>query len=148
VIRTARDEDVPALRRLMRESNGYPEPAARAMIVGYARSWSLPDTPGAVVRVLEDGDGIAGFHKLVPHPDGMELDLFFTDNARQGRGYGRSLFADACERARAAGAARLVIVSNPAAAEFYRRMGARDDGVAAPGTAGISWPRPRLVVEL
>jgi GNAT superfamily N-acetyltransferase len=148
VIRPARDQDVPALRRLMRESNGYAEPDARAMIVAYAGTWSLPDSPDAIVRVLEDEEGIAGFHKLVPHADGMELDLFFTDNARQGRGFGRTLFADACEAARAAGAARMVVVSNPPAADFYRRMGARDDGVAPPGTAGISWPRPRLVVEL
>jgi predicted N-acetyltransferase YhbS len=147
VIRDATERDVPRLRALMRESNGYESAAARAMIVAYAATWTMPADPDVVVRVLEDEGEPVAFHKIVPHPRGSELDLFFTDNARQGRGLGRRLFVDACETARSRGSKRLVIVSNPAAADFYRRMGARADG-EQPASSTITWPRPRFVVEL
>jgi GNAT superfamily N-acetyltransferase len=145
VIRAARAEDIPSLRAMMSSSNGYRDPAARDMIVRYAGTWTPEED--ACVRVFDDGGGAAGFYQLIPHAEGLELDLFFTSDARQGRGLGRRLFEDMAVTARALGARRVVIVSNPPAADFYRRMGARDVGVQAP-SATIIWERPRLVVEL
>jgi hypothetical protein len=60
---------------------------------------------------------------------------------------GRLLFEDMAATARGLGAPQVAIVSNPAAADFYRRMGARDAGVVAP-SATIGWERPRLVLDL
>ena len=49
-------------------------------------------------------------------------------------GIGRMLFQWACNEARANGAKRLIVESDPYAAPFYRRMGARDVGLAPSGS--------------
>ena len=49
-------------------------------------------------------------------------------------GPGRKLLDWAKATARAAGAPALVIEADPDAAEFYRRMGAVDDGVVPSGS--------------
>jgi len=130
----------------MAGSNGYERPAARAMIVAFAEGWSVPS--GAhEVWVLEEGGAIAGFHALILHEDDLELDLFFTADAAQGTGVGRRLFGHMTERAKALGASRVVISSNPEAAGFYRRMGAVDIGVTPPGD-GIDWERPKFELKI
>jgi len=144
-LRRALPADTAALRALMATSNGYERPAARAMIVAFASGWSVPD--GAhEVWVVEDGAAV-GFFALIPHGADQELDLFFTANAAQGTGVGRRLFQAMAGRARALGAACVVISSNPEAAGFYRRMGAVDVGVTPPGD-GIGWARPTLKLGL
>ena len=95
----------------------------------------------------EDGPPL-GFHQLIPHGrDTLELDLFFTANAAQGRGVGRRLFEHMAGRARALGAKAVVISSNPKAADFYRRMGAIDIGLSPP-VGEITWERPKLRLVL
>jgi GNAT superfamily N-acetyltransferase len=145
-VRRAIPADTAALRRLMATSNGYERPAARAMIVAFAQTWSVPDGPHEV-WIAAAGDVVAGFFALIPHGADQELDLFFTANNAQGAGLGRRLFEAAVARARALGAARMTISSNPEAAGFYRRMGALDVGVTPPGD-GISWERPKLEISL
>lgn len=145
-LRRASPADTAALRRLMSGSNGYERPAARAMITTFAAGWRVPED-GHEVWILEAGGAVAGFYALIPHGQDLELDLFFTANDAQGTGVGRRLFAAMAERARALGAGRVVISSNPEAAGFYRRMGAVDIGVTPPGD-GIDWERPRLALAL
>ena len=145
-LRRASPADTAALRALMATSNGYERPEARAMIVAFASGWSVPDAAHEVWLVEADGV-IVGFFALIPHGSDQELDLFFTANDAQGTGVGRRLFAHMTERARALGAACVVISSNPEAAGFYRRMGAVDVGVTPPGE-GISWARPKLKLSL
>jgi len=140
--RRAVPADTVALRAMMTGSNGYARPEARAMIVAFAGGWSVPAGPHEV-WVAEEG----GFYALIPHAQGLELDLFFTENAAQGTGLGRRLFEHMAERARALGAATVVISSNPESAGFYRRMGAVDVGVTPPGD-GIDWERPKLKLLL
>jgi GNAT superfamily N-acetyltransferase len=130
----------------MATSNGYERPAARAMIVAFAQTWSVPDGPHEV-WLADDGGAVVGFFALIPHGADQELDLFFTDNAAQGAGLGRRLFEAMAARARALGATCVVISSNPEAAGFYRRMGAVDVGVTPPGD-GIDWERPKLKLML
>lgn len=131
----------------MSDSNGYERQAARAMITAFAAGWSVPEG-GHEVWLEEEADGaIAGFFALIPHGQDLELDLFFTANGAQGTGVGRRLFAAMAGRARALGAGRVVISSNPEAAGFYRRMGAVDIGVTPPGD-GIAWERPKLALAL
>lgn len=145
-IRRAVPADTPVLRAMMAGSNGYERPEARAMIVAFAADWSVPET-GHEIWLAEAGGAVAGFYALIPHGADQELDLFFTGNETQGTGLGRRLFAHMAERARAMGAARVVISSNPEAAGFYRRMGAVDIGLSPPGD-GISWERPKLALDL
>lgn len=144
MIRPVRPDDVAALRRMMAVSNGYAEGPPREMIVAYAATW----TPKGAVFVLEDEAGLAGFYQLVGWgARDRELDLFFTADDRQGRGVGRALFEHMAGEARAAGARAVLIVSNPSAAEFYRRMGATDVGIDPP-QGGIAWARPKLMLEI
>lgn len=116
------------------------------MIVAFAGGWSVPEDSHEV-WVAEAGDAPVGFYALVPHGDDQELDLFFTANETQGTGLGRRLFEHMADRAKARGAGRVVISSNPEAAGFYRRMGAVEVGVSPPGD-GISWDRPKFELVL
>jgi GNAT superfamily N-acetyltransferase len=145
-LRRAIPADTASLRALMATSNGYERPAARAMIVAYAETWSVPEGPHEV-WLVEDGGAIMGFFALIPHGADLELDLFFTANDAQGTGVGRRLFAAMEDRARALGSSCVIISSNPEAAGFYRRMGAVDVGVTPPGD-GIAWERPKLTLPL
>ena len=146
ILRRASPADTAALRTLMATSNGYNRPAARAMIVAFAQTWSVPDGPHEV-WLAEEAGVIAGFYALIPHGPDRELDLFFTANNAQGTGLGRRLFEAMAARAKAQGVACVVISSNPEAAGFYRRMGAVDVGVTPPGD-GIAWERPKLKLSL
>jgi GNAT superfamily N-acetyltransferase len=62
-------------------------------------------------------------------PDG-ELGLMFVDPGAMSRGAGRVLFDAAVALARRLGARRMAILSDPNAAPFYERMGARLVGQA------------------
>ena len=146
MIRRAVPEDTPALRAMMASSNGYQRPAARAMIFGFAAGWSVPDADHEI-WLAQTVHGVAGFYTLIPHGDDQELDLFFTANDSQGTGLGRRLFDHMAERARALGAAKVVISSNPEATGFYRKMGAVEVGVSPP-EAGISWDRPKFELRI
>lgn len=146
ILRRASPADTATLRTLMATSNGYERPAARAMIVAFAGTWSAPDAAHEVWLAEETG-AVVGFFALIPHGAEQELDLFFTANEAQGTGVGRRLFEAMVARARALGATCVVISSNPEAAGFYRRMGAVDVGVAPPGQ-GIGWERPKLQLSL
>jgi GNAT superfamily N-acetyltransferase len=64
---------------------------------------------------------ILGFHGI----DGGELGWMFVAPEATGRGIGTALFIDALDIARAAGIETLRIDSDPNAAAFYERMGAR-----------------------
>ncbi|ATQ42795.1 GNAT family N-acetyltransferase [Caulobacter mirabilis] len=147
MIRRATPADSEVLRAMMMLSNGYERAAARAMIITFATGWSVPEGAHEVWLAEEGGLIAAGFYALIPHGADQELDLFFTDNGAQGTGLGRRLFDHMTARARDLGAARVVISSNPEAAGFYRRMGAVDIGVTAPGD-GIAWERPKLALSL
>ncbi len=144
--RRATPADTDLLRAMMATSNGYERPAARAMIVAFAGGWSVPDDAHEV-WIADEGGEARGFYALIPHADGLELDLFFTADAAQGTGLGRRLFSHMADRARVLGIAKVMISSNPEAAGFYRRMGAVDVGVTPPGD-GIDWERPKLMLTL
>ena len=145
-VRRAVPADTPVLRAMMAGSNGYERPAARAMIVAFAAGWSVPEGAHEVWGAEVSG-AIAGFYALIPHGADQELDLFFTANDTQGTGLGRRLFAHMTDQARALGATKVVISSNPEAAGFYRRMGAVEVGVSPAGD-GISWERPKFELRL
>lgn len=146
MIRRARLADRDGLSAMMAGSNGYDLPAARSMILRFAQSWTYG--PGDEVWVMESEGQTLGFFQLLPlaSPD-WELDLFFTDNRMQGRGHGARLFKQVRSRGQSLGAARILISSNPGAAGFYRRQGARDIGQSPP-VGDITWLRPRLALDI
>jgi len=146
IIRRAGLVDRHDLAAMMAGSNGYEMPAARSMIQRFSRSWTYG--PDDEVWVLETAAQTLGFFQLLPlEPPDWELDLFFTANDAQGRGLGARLFEQVRARAQALGAGRILISSNPGAAGFYRRQGARDVGQSSP-VGDITWPRPRLALDI
>ena len=76
-----------------------------------------------------------------------DLQKLFVDPAALRGGVGKALFDWAIDAAREMGASRMIIEADPDAAPFYRRLGARDAGLAPSGSiAGRKLPR--LTVEL
>ena len=73
--------------------------------------------------------GMASIAKL-PQADSYDLLHLFVDPSAIGSGTGRALFGVAAAMAKERGARLLVIQSDPNAAWFYRRVGARDAGDA------------------
>ena len=76
--------------------------------------------------------GIAGMVALGPseEPNTLDLDKLFVEPERLRTGVGRALIAHAIGEARRRGANRLTILSDPYAAGFYERNGARLIGEA------------------
>jgi len=84
----------------------------------------LAEVDRTVVGVVQvkTGAGEAELLKLFVEPEALR------------RGTGKALFAWAVDIARRAGAHQMTIEADPAAAPFYRRMGARDAGMTPSGS--------------
>jgi ribosomal protein S18 acetylase RimI-like enzyme len=102
---------------------------------GYPEAWmehwteALTISPSAVVRddvycAKVDGD-MAGFYVLRERKGQGELEHLWVLPEFMGRGIGRALFEHAIEQGRARGLSSFLIESDPNAAGFYVRMGAR-----------------------
>jgi GNAT superfamily N-acetyltransferase len=85
---------------------------------------------------VADSDGqVIGWFSLVDVPGSLLLDNFFLLPGHIGSGLGRQMWEQAVTRAAERGADRLTLESDPNAAGFYERMGARRTGsVTAPST--------------
>jgi GNAT superfamily N-acetyltransferase len=84
--------------------------------------------------VAEMDGRLAGIAQVKSSGDTAQLEKLFVEPAMLRTGTGRKLLDWAKATARAAGATALVIEADPDAAEFYRRMGAVDDGVVPSGS--------------
>lgn len=85
--------------------------------------------------IAEAGGKTVGWFSLVAIPEGLLLDNFFLLPAHIGSGVGRVMWEEAVQRAQDQGAKRMTLESDPNAAGFYERMGARLTGsVTAPDT--------------
>jgi GNAT superfamily N-acetyltransferase len=86
--------------------------------------------PGGEVFFLLDGDGVRGTCAVIRHDaETYELAKMAVAPTARGRGYGDRLVEAAIAFARAAGARRLMLVSNTrraAALTLYRKHGFRD----------------------
>lgn len=97
------------------------------------------------LKVAEGAGIVIGVAQVTVKGDVAELDKLFIEPTSLRSGAGRALFNWAKDLARATGAATMVVDSDPSASEFYRRMGAVDDGVANSGSiAGRHIPRLKL----
>ena len=132
-IRLARVEEAPALSELCVRSKaawGYDEAfmaLARAVLQVSPEQIAAGD-----VWVAMADRRVAGMVALGPseEPDTLDLDKLFVEPQRIRTGVGRALIAHAIDEARRRGATRLTILSDPYAAGFYERNGARRLGEA------------------
>jgi GNAT superfamily N-acetyltransferase len=133
-IRPARVDEAPALSELCVPSKaawGYDETfmaLARA-----ALEVSREHIAAGDVWVATAADrSAAGMVALGPseEPDTLDLDKLFVEPQRIRIGVGRALIGHAIDEARRRGAKRLTVLSDPYAAGFYERNGARRIGEA------------------
>ena len=133
-IRAARPGEAETLSALCRRSKAHWGYDAEFMRLSEA-SLAVPHASieAGCVLVAEDADGmllgVASIAQL-DAPGEFDLAHFFVEPAAFGRGAGRALFAAAARLAKAQGARRLIILSDPNAASFYERMGAASIGDA------------------
>ncbi|MEQ1867789.1 MAG: GNAT family N-acetyltransferase [Alphaproteobacteria bacterium] len=99
------------------------------------------------VQVVESGGRIVGVVQVAVTGRESSLEKLFVAPEALRAGAGRKLFAWAVETARKRGARSLAIESDPGAADFYRRMGARDAGLAPSGSIPGRW-LPLLKLDL
>jgi len=88
-----------------------------------------------VCLVAARGPQILGFCLIEPQqPGSYEMEAMFIEPDATRQGAGRTLFEHAISRLVAIGAERLVIQSDPHAAEFYTSVGARQIGSRESGS--------------
>jgi GNAT superfamily N-acetyltransferase len=134
-LRPARPEEGAALTELCLRSKavwGYDD----AFMAACRKELTV--TPASIrasrVQVAEIDGRLAGLAEVKSGGDTAQLEKLFVDPAMLRAGTGRKLFDWAKATARTAGATALVIEADPGAAEFYRRMGAVDDGLVPSGS--------------
>jgi GNAT superfamily N-acetyltransferase len=99
------------------------------------------------IQVAEADGRVVGVVEVVLEGEDAELAKLFVEPTSLRAGAGRTLFQWAKATARAFGASILTIDADPGAANFYRRMGAVDDGVVPSGSIS-GRTLPRLVLRL
>ncbi|MDJ0821713.1 MAG: GNAT family N-acetyltransferase [Paracoccaceae bacterium] len=100
--------------------------------------------PCAVIK--RDG-AFLGFVHVSVEGDQAQLEKLFVDPTVLGRGLGKALLTWAANAARAAGAQRMVIESDPGARPFYKGMGAKHIG-SAPSEAVPGRLLPLMALDL
>jgi N-acetylglutamate synthase-like GNAT family acetyltransferase len=147
-LRAARDGELEALSALCLRSKaawGYDKDfmnACRSEL-----TFASADLATSRVQVAERDGELVGVAQITAAGGVAHLEKLFVEPYLLRAGVGRELFAWAIEAARELGAHTLVIESDPGAAAFYRRMGARDDGVAPSGSIPGRF-LPRLTLDL
>ena len=107
----------------------------------------LHDLDENLMRVAEQEGAPVGVAQISLQGGWAELEKLFVEPAHIGCGVGRALFEWAAQAARGSGATSMNIESDPAAAPFYRRMGAHDAGTP-PSTAIAGRELPPLILTL
>lgn len=146
ILRAARIDELEALTALCLRSKavwGYGQAfmdACRSKLTLTALDLNETD-----VQVAERDGVLTGVAQISVDGAQADLEKLFVEPAVLRSGVGRALFEWAAAAARARGATSLIIDADPDAAPFYRRMGARDAGVAPSGSIpGRMLPRLKL----
>ncbi|WP_457582639.1 GNAT family N-acetyltransferase [Ensifer canadensis] len=148
VLRTPEPGQAAILTELCLRSKavwGYDEAfmaACRPALTMTVDDWRQSDIQIAV----QDHD-IVGMAQVTYHGEIAELDKLFVDPAALAGGIGRKLFDWSVETALRKGAKVMTVDADPCAADFYRRLGAVDDGVVA-STVVPGRFLPRLKLDL
>lgn len=132
VLRTPEPDEAEILTQLCLRSKavwGYDAAfmaACRPALTVAVADWRQSD-----IQVAVDGGKIVGIAQVMYHGDAAELDKLFVDPGALGGGIGRKLFGWCVETALSKDAKVMTIDADPGAADFYRRLGAVDDGMVA-----------------
>jgi GNAT superfamily N-acetyltransferase len=105
------------------------------------------DLQNSIIQVAENGGLVVGVVQVAMTGAAASLEKLFIAPDALRLGLGKLLFTWAIQAARDHGGQTLVIDSDPGAADFYRRMGARDAGLAPSGSIPGRW-LPRLEFDL
>ena len=127
VIRSATDEDIPDIVRILNEAFAEYEWFVPTTSEAYRRR--IRDLRSAVL-VAEAGGKIVGFaegrvRRMLDGSLTGYVDTVAVDPAHRGRGLGKALLARLINELRASGVTRVVLVAAPAAIGFYARLGFR-----------------------
>jgi N-acetylglutamate synthase-like GNAT family acetyltransferase len=131
-IRTASPEDARVLSKLAvraKSSWGYP----RDWIARWSSDLTITPEYLAVHEtfVAMSGDDPIGVCALELRGDEASLEHVWVDPGSQKSGVGRTLVEHALRLAAHAGVARVSVLSDPYAEQFYRKLGAHPVGVVA-----------------
>jgi GNAT superfamily N-acetyltransferase len=146
---TPQPEDAAALSNIARTAKqrwGYPDE--------WMRRWKddLTITPEYIrthpTYAATSAGNVVGFCALRLEPADAWLDHLWVLPEAMGRGYGRALFRHAELAARAAGAIRIKVESDPHAEGFYQRMGATTFGRKPASVDGVERFLPLLEKRL
>lgn len=116
--------------------------ACRSALTLTAEDWADSN-----LQIAVDGERILGLAQVRASGQIAELDKLFIEPGARATGVGRRLFDWCFATARYRGATVITIDADPRAADFYRRMGAVDDGTVA-STVIADRSLPRLKLEL
>jgi predicted N-acetyltransferase YhbS len=132
-IRPARTSEADLLTALCKRSKAHWGYDQGFMQMSEAALTITPEFIAANDVLVAEKDGeILGVVSVAPMKQDGAFDLvhLFVEPNLVTSGIGRALFHAATDRAREHGGDTLIILSDPNAAAFYRRMGAQDQGEA------------------
>jgi GNAT superfamily N-acetyltransferase len=154
-VRLARVEEAPLLSSIARAAKArWKYPAAWVAAWASELAFSEQTFERMTVVVAEDAavDGLVlGVAALERRAAGWSLEHFWVDPTAEGRGVGRALFTHVVDIVRDSGGGTISITSDPNAAGFYERMGARAVGIeraSMPGAPTRELPRFEYDVAL
>ena len=148
LIRAPDVEELPALSELcMRSKAVWGYDAAFMAACRAELSFDARDLASSRIAVAARADNVLGVAQVRMRGRDADLAKLFVEPSVLRGGVGRALFAWATEAAKEMGARRMIIEADPDAAPFYRRLGAREAGLA-PSASIAGRMLPRLVVEL
>jgi GNAT superfamily N-acetyltransferase len=132
-VRDAMTDDLPRLQVVFQRSSIWNE-GDRAALVDHPEALvlSASSLSGGRMRVATVGpELIVGFATTVREPGFLELVDLFTDPDWMRRGVATTLVKDVVQFATAIGVARVSVIGNQHALDFYRRVGFVIEGHAA-----------------
>jgi ribosomal protein S18 acetylase RimI-like enzyme len=100
------------------------------------------------VQVALKDDRPVGFCALEGEGHRLELGHLWIDPAYMGLGLGRCLVAEALRQAAGQGATEVLVVADPNAEPFYRRLGAQPGGYRPAPVAGEARELPILILPV
>ena len=148
IVRPPAVEELPALSALCFRSKavwGYDKDFMEAC--RKELSIEPADLRSTSIAVAERDGKLIGVGQIKVVGSDADLLKLFVEPTVVRRGIGSTLFAWATDLATSQGANRLLIEADPDAAPFYRRMGARDIGLAPSGSIPGRM-LPKLVKDL
>ena len=147
-IRAPRIEELPGLSDICLRSKAVWGYSAEFLAACRGElSFDPSDLRLTPIAVAEQDEKLLGVAQVKFVQGEADLAKLFVQPGCLRSGVGRALLHWAMEVATEQGAVRLTIDSDPGAADFYRRMGARDAGQSPSGSIPGRM-LPRLVIDL